>query len=115
MIAYLSRTGNVKYIISQLNLPSIEIVDGLKLEEPFVVCTYTDGLGDVPSQVEKFMAQNYVHCVGVIVSGNRNFGSNFGLAGHTLASRYNVPLISKLDLRGQASDYEQIRDFFNLK
>lgn len=114
MIAYLSRTGNVKHIVYQLNLPSIEITDGLLIQEPFVVCTYTDGLGDVPVKVEQFMERNYTNCIGVIASGNRNFGLKFAFAADVLATRYNIPIIAKLDLRGQSSDFENINNFFTL-
>ena len=111
MIAYLSRTGNVRAIVHSLNYPMIEISDGLLLSGPFVLCTYTDGLGDVPKKVEQFMAQNYTNCIGVIASGNRNFGQNFAKAADVLATRYNIPIVAKLDLRGQTADFAQIQNF----
>lgn len=115
MIAYLSRTGNVRVIVQQLNVAAVEIVDELVVNEPFVVCTYTDGLGNVPAKVEQFMAKNYTNCIGVIASGNRNFGANFAKAADVLAGRYNIPIVAKLDLRGQKSDFEQIQNFLALK
>ena len=44
------------------------------IEEPFLLLTYTDGLGDVPPIVQRFMDKNGKYCRGVAVSGNRNFG-----------------------------------------
>ena len=112
MIVYASRTGNVKYIVQRLNLPNIEIKEGLIVTKPFVLLTYTDGFGEVPSKVDAFMATNYQNCIGIAVTGNRNFGINFGLAGDTLSQRYNIPLIVKIDLRGQQSDYDRLLDFY---
>ena len=111
MIAFASRTGNVRAIVERLNVPAIEITETLLVEQPFVLCTYTDGLGAVPARVEHFMAHNYEHCIGVIASGNRNFGENFARAADLLAARYNVPIVAKLDLRGQAADFQQIQNF----
>jgi len=113
MIAFASRTGNVKYIVSRLHLPAIEIADDVKLEEPFLLFTYTDGLGDVPRAVAQFMDRNGALCRGVIVSGNSNFGHRvFGGAGDAIARQWRIPLVRKIDLRGFAEDYEEIRRYY---
>lgn len=115
MIAFASRTGNIRYICAQINLPNIEIKEGLSIKAPFILATYTDGLGAIPSVVEQFMKKNYSHCFGIIVSGNRNFGAMFGAAGDLLAKQYDIPLICKIDLRGQQRDYARIEQFINEK
>lgn len=113
MIAYASRTGNVRYIVSRLQLPAIEIDHGVKLTQPFLLFTYTDGLGEVPRVVKEFMELNGAHCRGVVVSGNSNFGHHvFGGAGEAIARQWQVPLVRKLDLRGFAEDYEAIRHYY---
>lgn len=115
MIAFASRTGNVRAIISALNVANVEITQQLVMDQPFALCTYTDGLGAVPQIVEQFMERNYEYCIGVIASGNRNFGPNFARAADCLAARYNIPIIAKLDLRGQKADLEQIQNFLASK
>ncbi|AGA58567.1 MAG: class Ib ribonucleoside-diphosphate reductase assembly flavoprotein NrdI [Thermobacillus sp.] len=113
MIAYASRTGNVRYIVAQLGLPGIEIGEDTTVAEPFLLLTYTDGLGQVPEVVQRFMERSGAHCRGVAVSGNRNFGHvHFGRAGDAIAARWNVPLVRKLELRGFRQDYEAIRQFY---
>jgi len=113
MIAYTSRTGNVRYILSRLQVEAIEIKPKLILTEPFLLFTYTDGLGTVPPIAEQFMVDNATYCKGIIVSGNRNFGhALFGRAGDILANTYNVPLVRKLDLRGTAEDYAYIQSYY---
>jgi len=114
MIAFASRTGNVRYIVSRLQLPAYDIEVARALEEPFLLLTYTDGFGDVPELVERFMERNGVYCRGVAVSGNRNFGPlQFGRAGDRLAARWRVPLIRKIELRGFADDYEAIQNYWS--
>jgi protein involved in ribonucleotide reduction len=113
MIAYASRTGNVRYIVSRLGLPRIEIGEDTAIAEPFLLMTYTDGLGQVPPIVRRFMDKFGSYCIGVAVSGNRNFGHHhFGKAGDTIAAEWNIPLVRKLELRGFPQDYETIRRYY---
>jgi protein involved in ribonucleotide reduction len=113
MIAYASRTGNIRYIVSRLQLPAVEIKETSEIAEPFLLFTYTDGFGEVPPQVKQFMEKNGTRCEGVIVSGNRNFGHhNFGRAGETIAAQWRVPLVRKLELRGFPEDYEAIHLYY---
>lgn len=113
MIAYTSRTGNVRYILSRLQVETVEIKPNLTLTEPFLLFTYTDGLGTVPPIAEQFMVDNATYCKGIIVSGNRNFGhAFFGRAGDILSNTYNIPLVRKLDLRGTAEDYAYIQSYY---
>lgn len=114
MIVYASRTGNVRNVIEKLGLPAITIEQAKNINEPFLIFTYTDGLGSVPNVVESYMQRHHALCKGVIASGNRNFGHTlFGRAGDLLANYYNLPLIAKLDLRGTTADYEKIQRFYH--
>ncbi len=113
MIAYASRTGNVRYIVSQLSLPALDIEEIGTITEPFLLFTYTDALGGVPMAVKQFMERNGRYCQGVVVSGNSNFGhANFGGAGDAIAREWRVPLVRKLELRGFPEDYEAIRSYY---
>lgn len=113
MIAYASRTGNVRYIVSRLHLPSVEIETDRSLTVPFLVFTYTDKLGEVPDKVKQFMERNGDYCRGVIVSGNSNFGPQmFGGAGDAIARQWQIPLVRKIELRGFQEDYEAIRSYY---
>ncbi len=120
MILFSSRTGNVRSIVSKLGLPSLEfksnhnqliLNDDLDLQKPFVLFTYTDGLGSIPKSVEMIMnyGDNKDYIRAVIVSGNTNFGINYCLAGDKISKQYNVPLLEKFDLRGQPSQLESVR------
>lgn len=114
MILYVSRTGNIRYILSKLHVESLEINEGLRINTPYLLMTYTDGFGEVPLKVAQFLSQNASLCKGVVVSGNSNFGPTaFGRAGDIIASTYQVPLVCKLDVRGNQKNYETIQQFYD--
>ncbi len=116
MIAYASRTGNVRYIASKLTANLIEVSEELRLDKPYLLMTYTDGLGEIPQKVERFLEQNAKLCKGVVVSGNSNFGHTlFGGAGDKIASMYHIPVVRKIDLRGYQADYEAIQTFYETR
>jgi len=113
MIAFASRTGNIRYIVSRLRLPAFEIDPSRTIAEPYLLFTYTDGLGEVPEPVKRFMERNGAYCRGVIVSGNSNFGQRaFGGAGEKIARQWGIPLVRKIDMRGFPDDYEAIRNYY---
>lgn len=114
MIAFASRTGNVRYIINKLGLPHIEITNNLIMDEPYLLFTYTDGLGSTPKIVEDFLKINHQYCKGVIASGNSNFGhSVFCKVADTISQQYHIPIVRKIELRGFQNDYNAINDFYN--
>lgn len=114
MIIYSSRTGNNKYIVNQLQLPSSELTSSTVVSEEFMLLTYTDGLGTIPKVVSDFMINNHSLCKGVIASGNMNFGVNlFCASADKINELYGIPIIRKLDLRGNKQDYESIINQYN--
>jgi len=106
VIVYSSMTGNVKRFVNKVDLPSIQIQDGLKVEEPFVLITYTTGFGSIPDNVERFLENNSNHLKAVSASGNRNWGSNFAVSADKIANQYKVPVISKFELAGTNRDVQ---------
>lgn len=112
MIAYTSRTGNVRFIVSKLKADAIEITENLIMGRPFLLLTYTDGMGNIPTIVQAFLTYNAALCIGVVVSGNSNFGPLYGAAGDKIEAMYHIPLVRKLDLRGYQADYEVIQQFY---
>lgn len=116
MIVYASRTGNVKYIANNIPVKSIEIEEGMTVNEPYLILTYTDNLGEVPNVVSDFLVNNYKYCKGVIASGNSNFGHQyFCNSADKISSQYNVPIIKKIELRGFQKDYDEIKlQYYNL-
>lgn len=113
MIAFASRTGNVRYIVSKLQAERVEITENITVDKPYLLITYTDGFGSIPAKVSAFLDKNAALCKGVVVSGNTNFGyTAYGAAGDKIAEDYNIPLIRKLDVRGNTTDYEAIQKYY---
>lgn len=110
LIAYASRTGNVRRFVQKLGYKAVNIDDSLQLDEPFVLVTYTTGFGQVPEQVESFLQRNQSCMLGVAASGNRNWGDNFAKSAERISDRYGVPIISKFELSGTEGDVETFRE-----
>ena len=107
VIAYASKTGNVKRFVGKLNMPTVQIDDTTVLEEPFVLVTYTTGFGQVPDKVVSFLNRNHGKLVGVSASGNRNWGEGFARSADHISKQYGVPVINKFELSGTRQDVER--------
>lgn len=98
-------TGNVERFVRKLELEKIiKITDGLVVIEPFVLVTYTTGIGRLPKKTEEFLKGNHPYLKGVASSGNRNWRDNFGKAADMISEQYNVPIILKFELAGLEND-----------
>ncbi|MFR9254808.1 MAG: class Ib ribonucleoside-diphosphate reductase assembly flavoprotein NrdI [Merdibacter sp.] len=90
-IVYASRTGNVESIVSQLDQEALRIDTGSEtITDDYILFTYTDGYGDVPAEVESFLAANSMFLKGVVVSGDTGYGDAYCLAGDKIAEEYGV-------------------------
>ncbi|MDR6779529.1 protein involved in ribonucleotide reduction [Paenibacillus peoriae] len=110
LIVYDSLTGNVQRFVDKLHMKNIKIADGLVVDEPFVLITYTTGFGEVPKRIEEFVRNNEYFLKGVISSGNRNWGLKFGRAADIISHEYCIPLIHKFELSGNQLDIEIINE-----
>ncbi|MUG47439.1 class Ib ribonucleoside-diphosphate reductase assembly flavoprotein NrdI [Paenibacillus woosongensis] len=107
LVVYDSKTGNVKRFVSKLDVEHVQIRDGLVVDRPFVLITYTTGFGQVPQSTLKFLEDNGELLQGVAASGNTNWGVRYGLAGDQVAQMYSVPLLMKFELSGTKKDVER--------
>nr|WP_321511717.1 class Ib ribonucleoside-diphosphate reductase assembly flavoprotein NrdI [uncultured Celeribacter sp.] len=121
IVFYSSRSGNTLRFVDRLALPAqrIPVSPSEAMPDtpaPFVlICpTYADGegRGAVPKQVIRFLndSTRRARLLGVIASGNRNFGQLFALAGDVIARKCNVPLLYKFELAGFDTDIARVRD-----
>lgn len=110
LIAYDSKTGNVRRFIGKLkhtSVQAVQIEEALQLNEPFVLVTYTTGFGQVPERVTHFLEKNHNRMLGVAASGNRNWGDNFGKSADLISALYNVPVVYKFELSGTTGDAQR--------
>ena len=111
-IVYASRTGNVESIVNALNMDAMMISDGSEsVVEPYILFTYTDGWGDVPYEVESFLAnkENATNLKGVVVSGDTSYGEAYCLAGDKISEEYHVPCLYKVENEGNEDDINEIK------
>ncbi|XID93533.1 class Ib ribonucleoside-diphosphate reductase assembly flavoprotein NrdI [Paenibacillaceae bacterium WGS1546] len=106
LIAYDSKTGNVRRFVEKLKLPAVKIEASMQLDQPFVLVTYTTGFGQVPEKVKAFLSTNHQKLLGVSASGNRNWGDGFALSADRISDMYGVPVICKFELSGTSRDVE---------
>jgi protein involved in ribonucleotide reduction len=107
LIAYDSKTGNVRRFIDKLKMPAVQIDDAMKMDEPFVLVTYTTGFGQIPQKVASFLERNHPRMIGVAASGNRNWGAGFAKSADTISELYDVPVLMKFELSGTKNDVER--------
>ncbi|MGD1413443.1 class Ib ribonucleoside-diphosphate reductase assembly flavoprotein NrdI [Bacillus stercoris] len=112
IITYESKTGNVRRFVKalqqELDIESIEITDDTIITQEFIHITYTIGFGEVPERTLNFIKKNKNKIRGVVVSGNKVWGDNYGLAGDKLSAKFHIPLLLKFELSGTNQDLQKI-------
>ncbi|MBF0710399.1 MULTISPECIES: class Ib ribonucleoside-diphosphate reductase assembly flavoprotein NrdI [unclassified Gemella] len=114
-IIYLSLTGNCKKFLSYTNvkLENIMSITDLEIVDfPFILVTPTIGFGDIPLKVKEFMDKNSRYAVGVVASGNRNWGSNFAASADKINASYGTPILMKFELLGNNRDVDKFNEIY---
>ncbi|MED0951134.1 class Ib ribonucleoside-diphosphate reductase assembly flavoprotein NrdI [Bacillus mobilis] len=106
LIVYASKTGNVKRFVGKTGLETLQISEELMVNEKCVLITYTTGFGAVPEEVSAFMKKNSKNVVGVVASGNRNWGDMFGASADKISKQYGMPVLMKFEMSGTNNDVE---------
>lgn len=110
LLVFDSLTGNVQRFVEKLDFErTIKITDGLLVEDPFVLVTYTFGFGNVPDRTAAFLNQNGHLLQGVAASGNKAWGSNFARAADHISDQFLVPVLLKFELSGTRNDIEAFK------
>jgi protein involved in ribonucleotide reduction len=113
LIVYASATGNVKRFVDKLDMRAINIndIENRIVDEPFIFITYTDGSGEVPSEVDDFIMLNRKNFVAISASGNRNWGvKQFARSANIIAFLYNVPILLKFEDDGEVDDVKKFKE-----
>ncbi len=121
VVYFSSATGNTRRFVEKVGHPAQRIPllpsdEFLRVHQPYVLITPTYGggkvSGAVPKQVIKFLNDpgNRALCVGVISSGNTNFGAAYCLAGDIIAAKLGVPHMYKYELLGTPEDVSRVRE-----
>lgn len=120
-VVYFSNAGgNTDAFVSKLNIegrkhriPIKGSFDGT-INKPYVLIlpTYSQPDGIVP-QVKKFLKDHSHYLVGVIGTGNINFGDKAFKAGRVISQAMGVPLLYTLEIRGTQEDVRNVEEGLN--
>ena len=103
-VIYFSMTGNIDRFVKKTDYECIKGNSGMLVDEKFILITYTFSFGEVPHDVQLFLENNHKNLVGIIGSGNMNWGTLYCKAVHIIAEKYNVEILQKFELAGNIHD-----------
>jgi protein involved in ribonucleotide reduction len=117
---YSSASGLVRSFAERLGRPAYNLADRehrlSEADGPWVLLTPSYKTGNdrndtVPEGVRRFLASpvNRRRLVGVMGSGNRNFGSHYQRACRVVAERSGRPVLFEFELAGTPWDVEECR------
>jgi protein involved in ribonucleotide reduction len=116
IVVYDSAMGKTERFVMKTGFNIVKIEDGLIVDEPFVLVTYTigthaQGPAKVPRKTLKFLEQNHHNLLGVAASGHMNWGKDrYAKAADAVANEYNVPIIHKFEMSGYPSDVDKFKE-----
>lgn len=97
--------------MGKLETPTHSILDSSPTDYTILACpTYEQPrTGDfIPKQVRSWLGRNGHYVIGVIGTGNLNFGHTYCQAAHDIADCLGVPVLWRCELRGTSADVEAI-------
>lgn len=112
-IVYYTISGNTKAFAERFTSDGFEIVnckDAANIDGPFIMFTPTYNFGMVPVPVKRLLDGHSDHLRAVVSFGNKNWGAEYALAGDKVSDSYGVPLLRKVEMRGNDSDYRIIKE-----
>ncbi|MDC9032048.1 class 1b ribonucleoside-diphosphate reductase subunit alpha [Columbia Basin potato purple top phytoplasma] len=106
--------GNVSDFVKELSEYKLEKIEEFKNNNKNIfLITKTIKFGEISDKTENFL-KKYSHLViGVAVSGNKNYGKNFGKAGDLISQKYNIPLVIKFEGKGFKEDIIYTKKWLN--
>ena len=110
-----SLTGQGERFAKKLGIPYINIKDFDDNNEDILLLTRSFNFGEVTKEAEAFMEKHHERVLGVAVSGNRNWGTNFGAAGDKLSAQYGIDLVCKYEGSGFNRDVEIVKEWLRNK
>lgn len=121
IVYFSSVTNNTEKLVEKLGFSAERIPlrakdDFLYVDYDYVLFVPTYGGGAhntaVPKQVIKFLnvEENRNHCIGVVASGNMNFGEAYGLAGEVVSAKLRKPLLYRFEVRGFEKDVKTLTE-----
>lgn len=114
---YASRTGNTEKLVQALGVVAEKIHSGEDVvNEDFTLFTYTDGNGEVPKIVDKYLQTNGKYLKEVIVAGNKERHPNtFAKAADVIEKTYGVACLYRMDGAPDENDIKAVKEALSIK
>ena len=106
IVYWSSNSGGTRRVAEALNTSTVEL-SGYDGTSPYVLLTPTYDQprgGFTPRPVQAFLDKHAHLMVGVIGSGNRNFGDHYCQAAHDISKQFNVPVLWRIEIMGSQED-----------
>ena len=106
IVYWSSNSGGTRRVAEALNTDTVELAD-YDGTSPYVMLTPTYDQprgGFTPKPVQAFLEEYARLMVGVIGSGNRNFGDHYCQAAHDISKQFNVPVLWRIEIMGSQED-----------
>jgi protein involved in ribonucleotide reduction len=113
LIVYDSLTGMGERVAKKLGYPFVNVNEFTASDEPVFLITRSFNFGEIPVTTEHFLNANSEKVVGVAVTGNRNWGENFGAAGDKINAKFNIPLVRKFEGIGFSEDIAYMKNWLS--
>lgn len=100
-------------------IPVKRTEENLIMDEDYIlICPAygTQKTHHVPPQVKNFLNEpvNRAHCVGVIGTGNINFGEEYAVSADAISRKLQIPILHKFELSGFDHDIRALQQIIQL-
>lgn len=114
IVVYDSLTGQGKRFADKLGYQVEDIKTfETKANTPLFLVTRSFNFGEVTREAAAFLAAYHHLVIGVAVTGNRNWGTNFGAAGDKITAKYGIPLVLKFEALGMPEDVIKVKHWLD--
>lgn len=112
-----SLTGLSARFASKLGYPVYRIgVDEIPFEKGrYFLITRSFNFGEIPLSTIEVLRKHYQNCMGCAVSGNRNWGTNYGAAGDKIQDIYKIECVCKFEGSGFPKDIQMVKNYIETK
>lgn len=104
LVVYDSLTGQGARFARRLGLESVSILDYEGEDREVFLVTRSYDFGQITEDTAEFLEDHADKVIGLAVSGNRNWGKNYGAAGDKIATQYDLELVLKFEGSGFTHD-----------
>ena len=110
-----SLTGQGQRFAKKLGLPYVDVKEYTDNGQEILFLTRSYNFGEVTEEAKNFLKDHHTKVVGVAVSGNKNWGTNYGAAGVKISRKYDIELVCKYEGSGFQKDVDIVTEWIEGK